>query len=230
MSILKPRIRVVGYCFTGLFSVELLLRFLAQGRAFASLRNREWRWNLLDSIIVLASLYEVGMDVVNLAMGAEATQMTGMSGLRTLRIVRITRLVKVARLARVLRFIMALRTLTQSILHTMKSLIWAMVLLCLVVYTFAVLFTQAPFFFLKKRKRAVEPEDLTECRCFSGFSLVFGAATPCFHVVQVVNDHLEMHEGNMTQEVEDLAKTYFRSLPQVGFSSRSLAAELLNGL
>ena len=119
----------------------------------------------------------VAEDVVNLAAGGEATQMTGMSGLRTLRIVRITRLVKVARLARVLRFIMALRTLTQSILHTMKSLIWAMVLLSLVVYTFAVLFTQ------------------------------------------VVNDHLELHEGNMTQEVEDAARTYFRSLPQAGFSS-----------
>ena len=52
----------MGYVFTGLFSFELVLRCLAQGRAFVSLKNREWRWNLLDSVIVLASLYEVGMD------------------------------------------------------------------------------------------------------------------------------------------------------------------------
>ena len=37
---------------------------------------------------------------------------------------------------------MALRTLVTSIFHTLKSLMWAMVLLMLIVYVFAVLFTQ----------------------------------------------------------------------------------------
>ncbi|CAJ1420922.1 unnamed protein product [Effrenium voratum] len=38
---------------------------------------------------------------------------------------------------------MALRTLTQSILYTLKSLIWALVLLTLIVYVFGILFAQA---------------------------------------------------------------------------------------
>ncbi|CAK9077161.1 Voltage-dependent L-type calcium channel subunit alpha-1D (CHCACHA1D) (Voltage-gated calcium channel subunit alpha Cav1.3) [Durusdinium trenchii] len=135
-------VHVIGKTFTVIFLIELILRMLAQGRHFCSTTNEDWRWNLLDTIIVLASLWDVGLEIVTLAQGADSEGLTGMSGLRTLRIIRITRLVKIARLARILRFIMALRTLTQSILHTLKSLIWAMILLALIVYTFAVLFTQ----------------------------------------------------------------------------------------
>lgn len=43
---------------------------------------------------------------------------------------------------------MALRTLISSIIYTLKSLVWAMILLCLIVYVFAVLFTQAAGDFL----------------------------------------------------------------------------------
>eukprot|EP00913_Durusdinium_trenchii_P019023 g17878.t1 len=43
---------------------------------------------------------------------------------------------------RIFRFVIALRTLVRSIMHTLKALIWAMLLLTLIVYVFAVLFTQ----------------------------------------------------------------------------------------
>lgn len=139
---LAVMLSIFGKAYAGLFFVELCIRVLAQRRSFVSMRNPEWRWNLMDSIIVLASLVEIIFEVSSYASGAEEMSLTGMSGLRTLRIIRITRLVKIARLARILRFVMALRTLTQSILHTSKSLIWAVVLLLLIVYTFAILFTQ----------------------------------------------------------------------------------------
>lgn len=139
---LAVMLSIFGKAYAGLFFVELCIRVLAQRRSFVSMRNPEWRWNLMDTIIVLASLVEIIFEVSSYASGAEEMSLTGMSGLRTLRIIRITRLVKIARLARILRFVMALRTLTQSILHTLKSLIWAVVLLLLIVYTFAILFTQ----------------------------------------------------------------------------------------
>eukprot|EP00434_Breviolum_minutum_P011077 symbB.v1.2.009774.t1/scaffold630.1/size178988/3 len=47
------------------------------------------------------------------------------------------------RLMRVFRFIMAFRTLIASISDTLKSLFWALMLLAVIVYVFAVLFTQA---------------------------------------------------------------------------------------
>lgn len=45
----------------------------------------------------------------------------GLAGLRTVRILRITRLVRVAKLGRILRFVMALRTLIQSIIYTLPA-------------------------------------------------------------------------------------------------------------
>ncbi|CAE7426706.1 CACNA1G [Symbiodinium natans] len=66
-----------------------------------------------------------------------------MTGLRAFRIVRITRIVKVVRLMRVFRFVQAFRTLIASIADTLKSLFWALMLLVVIVYVFAVLFTQA---------------------------------------------------------------------------------------
>eukprot|EP00435_Cladocopium_sp_Y103_P005192 s4394_g1.t1 len=73
------------------------------------------------------------------------------------RVIRITRIVKAVRLMRIFRFVMALRTLETktmgpvkglewmlitSIMHTLKSLFWAMVLLVLIIYAFAVLLAQ----------------------------------------------------------------------------------------
>eukprot|EP00438_Fugacium_kawagutii_P010728 Skav213179 [mRNA] locus=scaffold11:219707:222132:- [translate_table: standard] len=40
-------------------------------------------------------------------------------------------------------FVIALRTLVQSIFHTLKALLWALLLLLLIVFVFAVLFAQA---------------------------------------------------------------------------------------
>ncbi|CAJ1331417.1 unnamed protein product [Effrenium voratum] len=65
-----------------------------------------------------------------------------MSGFKVFRVIRITRIIKTARLVRIFRFVIALRTLVTSIFHTLKALFWALALLVLIVYVFAVLFTQ----------------------------------------------------------------------------------------
>lgn len=44
---------------------------------------------------------------------------------------------------KIFRFVMALRTLVTSIFHTLKSLFWALILLAIIVYCFAILFVQA---------------------------------------------------------------------------------------
>eukprot|EP00435_Cladocopium_sp_Y103_P072463 s87_g40.t1 len=114
-------IQVVRNVFTGLFTLELFLRMCAAGLCgFFCLE--EWRWNMLDLFIVLSSWWEAAVEFLYATNDGGGFDLTG---LRTLRIVRITRLVKLARVARILRFVMALRTLTQSIIYTLKSLIWA---------------------------------------------------------------------------------------------------------
>ncbi|CAE7254642.1 Cacna1h [Symbiodinium sp. CCMP2456] len=126
---------VVQYIYTALFSVELMLRVVAEGpRLFI---DEECTWAWLDLVVVASSLAEVGFNIV------EAQGGTDVSGLRAFRVIRITRFLKTLRLVRVFRFVMALRTLITSILYTLRSLFWALVLLALIIYVFSVLLAQA---------------------------------------------------------------------------------------
>ncbi|CAK9071851.1 unnamed protein product [Durusdinium trenchii] len=134
-------ITVIRHSYGLIFTVELLMRVTAVGRAFFC--TDDWMWNWLDVFIVLTSVYEIVDDIFLRNLIEDDNTGVTFTGLKALRLVRITRIVKVARLARVLRFVMALRTLISSIIYTLKSLIWAMILLSLIVYVFAVLFAQA---------------------------------------------------------------------------------------
>jgi len=126
---------VVQYIYTALFTLELMLRVVAEGhRLFL---DEEWMWAWLDLVVVASSLAEVVFNIV------EAQGGTDMSGFRAFRVIRITRFLKTLRLVRVFRFVMALRTLITSILYTLRSLFWALVLLALIIYVFSVLLAQA---------------------------------------------------------------------------------------
>ncbi|CAJ1405750.1 unnamed protein product [Effrenium voratum] len=129
----------VSYFYTVVFLVELLVRFFAYG-IWHFIWSEDWTWNLLDSIIVLSSVTEIILQFLSVSSG---TSMHGIAGLKAFRIIRMVRLFKTVRLMRVFRFVMALRTLVSSIFHTLKSLFWALVLLVLIVYVFALLFAQA---------------------------------------------------------------------------------------
>mmetsp|Transcript_12991 Transcript_12991/g.30901 ORF Transcript_12991/g.30901 Transcript_12991/m.30901 type:complete len:636 (+) Transcript_12991:61-1968(+) len=132
---------VASYVYTAWFLLELLLRLKAEGRNF--LFNADWAWSLLDIFVVLTSIWEVAAEIVYAMLQNDIGEVAGMSGLKALRIIRITRVVKVVRLMRVFRFVMAFRTLITSIADTLKSLFWALMLLIVIVYVFAVLFAQA---------------------------------------------------------------------------------------
>ncbi|OLQ08876.1 putative voltage-dependent R-type calcium channel subunit alpha-1E [Symbiodinium microadriaticum] len=139
-TIANPGVRptiffVVQYMYTALFTFELVLRVVAEGlRIFI---DEEWMWAWLDLVVVASSLAEVGFNIVEAQVG------TDVSGLRAFRVIRITRFLKTLRLVRVFRFVMALRTLITSILYTLRSLFWALVLLALIIYVFSVLLAQA---------------------------------------------------------------------------------------
>eukprot|EP00415_Alexandrium_ostenfeldii_P004273 UN4273 len=60
-----------------------------------------------------------------------------------LRILRILRIIRILRVVRVLHLISELRTIVSSIIGSLKSLAWVVVLLLLVIYIVGVYFTQA---------------------------------------------------------------------------------------
>eukprot|EP00439_Symbiodinium_sp_Y106_P073061 s322_g13.t1 len=144
MSPRTPVMVAVQYFYTVLFCIELGLRAAAYGKEYFC--SQDWAWAALDVFIVLTSFWEVFVDTWYAVVGEDSSSIDnfgGLAGLRAFRIVRITRIVKTVRLMRIFRFVLALRTLIYSILHTLKALFWALVLLFLIVYVFALIFTQA---------------------------------------------------------------------------------------
>jgi len=130
------------YLYTFLFLLELVLRTAAGGLKY--LFGEEWTWAWLDVFIVSTSLWEVTIQAMNSIYGdAKESPLSAFSSLKAIRIIRITRLVKVSRLVRIFRFVLALRTLIASIIHTLKSLVWALLLLGLIAYVFGILLMQA---------------------------------------------------------------------------------------
>ena len=91
---------------------------------------------LLDCFIVTTSIWDVFVDVLTAILPPDQNGFESVSGLSTLkafRVIRVTRVLKIAQLLRIFRFVMALRTLVQSIFHTLKALVWALLLLALIV-------------------------------------------------------------------------------------------------
>lgn len=135
-------VQVIQYSYTVLFLLELILRIAAYGRSFFC--GSDWAWGWLDFLIVFSSMWEIGIDLVLITQEDDQLQGIGnSSALRAVRIIRITRMLKTLRLLRIFRFIVALRTLVTSIISTLKNLFWALMLLGIIIYAFAILFCQA---------------------------------------------------------------------------------------
>ena len=121
-----------------LFTVEMSIRVTAAGPS-AYFFGQSWAWNWLDVVVVIPAWVELAMDF---AMRG-GTEGTGTSNFRIIRVFKITRLLQVVRSLRIVRFIGALRALVMSVIDTTRQLIWALVLLTLVIYSFGILFTDA---------------------------------------------------------------------------------------
>mmetsp|Transcript_25715 Transcript_25715/g.59990 ORF Transcript_25715/g.59990 Transcript_25715/m.59990 type:complete len:699 (-) Transcript_25715:114-2210(-) len=124
---------VIDYTFTAMFVAELLVRVFAyKARIFS---NKHGLWNLLDLVIVTISLGEI--------LFTETKLDSGSVNLSHVRIMRTVRTFRIFRMIRLVRFFRSLRILVHSILKTLRSLVWTMILLCIIMYLFAILFTEA---------------------------------------------------------------------------------------
>merc|ERR1719387_3291019 len=82
-----------------------------------------------------------------------------LSSIRTLRVMRLARLVRIMRLTRVIHFVRALRQLILTIICTLRSLVWSLVLLFIIIYVFSIFFTEAVMYHRKEctlRQHAVD--------------------------------------------------------------------------
>jgi len=117
--------------YTVIFGVEVLLRFIAQGWSF--FLGATWKWNIFELLIILVSVLEVFV----------GTEQGGGRAVPSIRILRMARLVRVLRIVRIMRHVRALRILIYSVINTIRSLLWTLVLMFVILYMFGLLFTQA---------------------------------------------------------------------------------------
>mmetsp|Transcript_63196 Transcript_63196/g.150699 ORF Transcript_63196/g.150699 Transcript_63196/m.150699 type:complete len:765 (+) Transcript_63196:150-2444(+) len=121
-------IQIVDYACTGVFSFEILLRIVAVGRRFLSIYNPGIYWNVFDSSLVAWSLLEI-------ALRSFDFHVIDLSAARLLSLIRLLRIVRVVR---VLRTFSDLRVMVLSILTSLKSLLWAVILLGFIIFLYAV--------------------------------------------------------------------------------------------
>eukprot|EP00928_Gymnodinium_smaydae_P095373 TRINITY_DN8198_c0_g4_i1.p1 TRINITY_DN8198_c0_g4~~TRINITY_DN8198_c0_g4_i1.p1 ORF type:complete len:628 (-),score=99.17 TRINITY_DN8198_c0_g4_i1:57-1883(-) len=146
---------VANFVYTILFSVELLVRFAAEGFAMFFCSGPNLHWNWFDGFLVGSALLELAIKATH-----DEGSSVNLQHARIFRILRITRVFRVLRIARLLKYLRALRFLIYSIMITLKSLAWALLLLVLIFYGFGVAFTQAVADFCKPSLQfdAVLPE------------------------------------------------------------------------
>lgn len=111
------------------FSSELGLRFMADKWYLFSCSNPNAFWNWLDLMVVTFDLVSIFLEVwVQFSL---------------LRVIRVIRVIRVAKMIRVMRTFQELRLLMHSIISCIRSLIWVVAVLCLMLGMFSVMFTSA---------------------------------------------------------------------------------------
>ena len=115
--------------------VELFIRFGAQGIAF--FYEDQWRWNLFDTVVVSTQVADLAVSVIERSESfSEAASQRTIQGLRVLKLVRILRI------ARIASAFPELHILISSIIDSLQSLFWTMVLIFACLYGVAVVITQ----------------------------------------------------------------------------------------
>ncbi|CAK9076731.1 unnamed protein product [Durusdinium trenchii] len=129
---------VVNACIVAVFLGETLLKIygLGCGRFW---KGEEAVWNIFDFFIVSFSVVETALDWWVQTM---ATSADGSNSFRVVKTLRLARTLRGVRIIRLFRYFSALRGLILSIFSTMGSLLWTLLLLLILFYTFSCMFTQ----------------------------------------------------------------------------------------
>mmetsp|Transcript_110686 Transcript_110686/g.308416 ORF Transcript_110686/g.308416 Transcript_110686/m.308416 type:complete len:674 (-) Transcript_110686:182-2203(-) len=133
----QPIFQLAEHGFCMYFTWEWVIRFCAFRWKRSGLRDA---WFMFDSVMVIMMVGETWvMTIIMLIMGGGAL---GGGSTGSLRLLRLLRLSRMARMAKLLRSFPELLILIKGMASAMRSVIVTLVLLCLLVYVFAILFRQ----------------------------------------------------------------------------------------
>jgi len=154
---------VVGFLFNIIFTVDLGLRWCAEG-IVQFWKTEDFSWNCLDLGIVLLGILDCIFMLLDFSAGDESPVVARES--TVLRVLRVVRLVKVMRIVRVLRFFRELRLMIFSIMNSMVSLLWVILILGLMFYMFGISFTAAAYQYLDTPQRWRDEDNETLVKSF----------------------------------------------------------------
>eukprot|EP00929_Paragymnodinium_shiwhaense_P101843 TRINITY_DN65038_c0_g1_i3.p1 TRINITY_DN65038_c0_g1~~TRINITY_DN65038_c0_g1_i3.p1 ORF type:complete len:756 (-),score=156.91 TRINITY_DN65038_c0_g1_i3:825-3092(-) len=123
-----PIFIIVAHFFCEYFLIELIIRFCAFKRKSDIKKDY---WFLFDSCLVVMMIAETWMDIQSMMQQFQDTVL-----LRLIKLARLTRVV------RMLRSLPELNALVKGMVAALRSVMYVMVLLCLITYIFAVAFCQ----------------------------------------------------------------------------------------
>lgn len=120
---------VAHICFCAVFFFELCVRILAVGEAFVTFDDK-W-WNFFDVLVVIAAIGDLVL---------RRFRVTDSPLLLLCRVIRAVRIVRVINVVPALR---ELKMMVYAIFLTFRSLLFALLLIGMIMYVFAILFTEA---------------------------------------------------------------------------------------
>eukprot|EP00930_Biecheleria_cincta_P001842 TRINITY_DN102933_c0_g1_i1.p1 TRINITY_DN102933_c0_g1~~TRINITY_DN102933_c0_g1_i1.p1 ORF type:complete len:634 (-),score=96.61 TRINITY_DN102933_c0_g1_i1:233-2134(-) len=193
-------------CFTVFFVIELIIRLIGLG-PYEFFCGADRFWSILDTLLVALSLIE-GMFLMMESSGFESSQF------RAFRIMRVARTVRGIRVVRVVRVASSLRTLLFSIVNTLKSLMWTLVLLCLIFYGFGVVLTQVVVDFCKEEQglSSGTPGHSEVPTCGSaGLAIHWSSlAKSMFTLFKSISNGISWHDAvTPLAEVDEMAVVFF---------------------
>eukprot|EP00746_Dinoflagellata_sp_MGD_P055668 gnl/MRDRNA2_/MRDRNA2_242036_c0_seq1.p1 gnl/MRDRNA2_/MRDRNA2_242036_c0~~gnl/MRDRNA2_/MRDRNA2_242036_c0_seq1.p1 ORF type:complete len:771 (+),score=88.36 gnl/MRDRNA2_/MRDRNA2_242036_c0_seq1:113-2425(+) len=170
-----PWTRLVDIAFTVFFVIDLVIRMGAQQKDFFR-SKKDKKWNMLDLFIVVTAL---AIEILN--------SMASSIGFNTkfIRIVRLLRLIRAFRFLRVARSLSELRFLLAGITNSFGTLLYAVCLLTLFTFIFAL--------FIAQRVTSVvvdmanTPETTIDAELYANLRKNFGSLTKSmFTLIQVI--------------------------------------------
>jgi len=156
---LPKSFQVLEKMFCVAFTVELAWRLFAYRGFFFSMGLF---WGVFDIFVVTLQLVEELLLLI--------WQGSGTANMGFLRMVRILKLVRILRVARIIQFMQELQYLVASIMNSMKSLFWTLVLLIMCIYGMSVYFTQLVADYRTNNLYNNVPDDERVMRHFGGLS------------------------------------------------------------
>lgn len=132
--------QVVENAFCAYFFAELVIRFCSFSKTRYCFRDF---WFVFDSALVTTMMIETWIiTVVVLSIDSSDAAAGGLGNLSVLRVARLVKMLRMARMARLLRMVPELVVILRAMGVALRSVVFFMLLTVIIVYVFAVAFTQ----------------------------------------------------------------------------------------